>query len=80
MFQDRNTWLPPSGGARRPTSKNSQWVIAQKFPGFRETNKQSARSFGGSVTATDTDTKDNDDGDGGHLLTSAGFGAKSFAH
>lgn len=78
MLQDRNTWLPPSpvGRAGSPTSKNSQWVPLQGFPGLQETNKQSTRVFVGRVTATDMNTKDysdddgeGDDGDGDHLLT-----------
>lgn len=71
------------GGARSPTSKNSQGVISQRLPGLQETNKQSTRFFGGSLTTIDTSTEDNDDGDadGGHLLTtSAGFGAKRVLH
>ena len=74
MPQDHNTWLPPSpvGRAGSPTSKNSQWVTLQGFPGLQETNKQSTRVFVGRVTATDMNTKDDgegDDGDGDHLLT-----------
>lgn len=62
------------GQARSPTSKNSQWVIAQGAS-WLSGNKQSARFFGGSRTATDTNTKDDDDGDGdgGHLLRTKGW-------
>ena len=62
------------GGAGSPTSKNSQLVILQGFPGFQETNKQSTRFSTGRITATDTHTEeeeddddDDDDDDGAHM-------------
>lgn len=76
------------GGAAGRTSKNSQLVILQGFPGFQETNKQSTRFSRGRITATATDphTKnddgnDDEDDDRGQYLLTTGvrLGAKSFA-
>ena len=65
MLQDHNTWLPlhplvePAALLQRIVGR----VILQGFPGFQETNKQSARFFVGRITATDANTQDDGDGE-----------------